>query len=309
MDSVNTFVSVFIVTYNSSDYIVEALESIKLQTYKDIELVVSDDCSKDNTVELVKNWLNNNSQRFVRTEIVETGKNTGTAANYNRAVKACRGEWLKMLDGDDLLKPDCIEKNVDFVKKNPDAEVVFSNVQNFKVQNGEKVNTGCYFTKDHDLFFSLDSLGQLKVLMKNNILPSASCFIKASLLREFPYDETYFCLEDAPMWFTLLQNGIRFHSFNDITAMYRIGESAMRGEDVYFKRIYFDSYRQYFWDVKLKLCKKYDLQDAYNITRKYMLQMDLADMLLKNRRTFFHDILYFGIKIFIRLSPKFRLMK
>lgn len=306
MSDNNPLVSVFIVTYNAEDYICETLDSVKAQTYEKIELIVSDDKSSDNTVSLVKDWLKNNSQRFVRAEVVESPVNTGTAANYNRAVNACRGEWLKMLDGDDLLLPRCIEYNLAYVKNQKNAEIVFSNVQNFKIVNGEKINVGYYFTKEHISFFTLNSLEQLKMLLKNNILPSASCFLKASIFDKFHYDESYYCLEDAPMWYKLLQNEIRFYGFNEITAMYRIGESTMRGEGVYFKRPYFDSYIKYFWNVKIELLRKYNLTEAYNITRKYILRMEMADLLLNNKRNFFNDIIYLGIKIFVRLSPKFK---
>lgn len=307
MNNYNPLVSVFIVTYNSSDNIIDALDSVKSQTYQNIELIVSDDCSSDNTRELVKEWFLDNGDRFVRSELVETPVNTGTSANYNRAVRACKGEWLKMLDGDDMLLPDCIEKNIQFVSDESNAEVVFSDVQNFKISKGEIIILNKFFTKDHEIFFSLESEQQLKMLLKNNILPSVSCFIKASLLKKYRYDEKYYCLEDSPMWFALLVNGIQFYGFNDITAMYRIGESTMRGQGVYFKRMYLDMYIQYFWDVKIKLCRKYNLQDAYNVTRKYILQVELADMLLHNKRTRINDVLYFVIRLFIKLTPKYKL--
>lgn len=300
-------VSVPVITYNSSEYIIEGLESIKAQTYKNIELIISDDCSTDNTVELCREWLAKNKDRFVRTSLVTSEKNTGTAGNCNRAISYCHGEWIKMLAGDDLLLPDCIEKNIEYITKMPDAEVVFSNVQVFKVKNEEKVIEKLYFTKEHELFFSLSNENQLKMLLRNNILPAASSFIRTTLLKKYRYDETYFCLEDAPMWITLLQNGIKFFAFNDITAMYRIGDSVMRGNDVYFKRLYFESYIQLFWNKKICLCKKYHLEEAYNITRKYILQMELADLLLRNKKSYINNLLYLGIKIFIRMAPKFKL--
>ena len=97
MDASKPLVSVFIVTYNSSDYIIEALDSVRNQTYPNIELVVSDDCSTDNTVPLVKDWMKSYGSCFSRTEIVVAPKNQGIPSNYNRAVNACHGEWLKMM--------------------------------------------------------------------------------------------------------------------------------------------------------------------------------------------------------------------
>ena len=119
-------VSIIVVTYNSSKYILETLESAKDQTYKNIELIVTDDSSKDNTVELCKEWMQKNSARFVRTEVITVPQNSGIAANCNRGVNAAEGTWVKFIAGDDILTVDCVDAFVDFVKLNKEAMVVES---------------------------------------------------------------------------------------------------------------------------------------------------------------------------------------
>ena len=101
-------VSIIVITYNSSKYVLETLESAKAQTYQNIELIVSDDCSIDNTVEICREWIENNKERFVRTELITAEKNTGIPANCNRGVKAAQGEWVKLIAGDDILYNNCI---------------------------------------------------------------------------------------------------------------------------------------------------------------------------------------------------------
>jgi alpha-1,3-rhamnosyltransferase len=73
-NSSNPLVSIVVITYNSSSYVIETLESIKAQTYQNIELIVSDDCSKDKTVDVCKKWIEKNKQRFVRTELITIEK-------------------------------------------------------------------------------------------------------------------------------------------------------------------------------------------------------------------------------------------
>ena len=63
-------VSVSVITYNSSKTVLETLESVKTQTYPNIELIISDDCSPDNTVEVCREWIEQNKERFVRIEIL-----------------------------------------------------------------------------------------------------------------------------------------------------------------------------------------------------------------------------------------------
>lgn len=82
----NILVSCTVLSYNSAKTILETLESIKAQTYQNIELIVSDDCSKDNTVELCRQWIAVNKNRFVRVVLLTVKENTGVCANGNRAI-------------------------------------------------------------------------------------------------------------------------------------------------------------------------------------------------------------------------------
>ena len=70
-----TLVSVVVITYNSSKFIEELLTSIADQIFSDIELIISDDCSKDNTLDICRDWLSKNENRFVRTELITFTKN------------------------------------------------------------------------------------------------------------------------------------------------------------------------------------------------------------------------------------------
>ena len=96
-------ISVGVIAYNSAEYILDLLESVKAQTYQNIELIVADDKSSDDTVKKCNEWISQNKERFVRTEVIVPEQNTGTAGNYNRALFASNGEWMKFIDGDDIM--------------------------------------------------------------------------------------------------------------------------------------------------------------------------------------------------------------
>ena len=115
-------VTILVITYNSSEFIIETLKSVMLQTYRNIELIVSDDGSQDNTVVLCKDWIEENKERFINTRIIEVKKNTGIPANCNRGLKESKGEWLKYIAGDDVLFNTCIEDCLGFVKQS-DEEI------------------------------------------------------------------------------------------------------------------------------------------------------------------------------------------
>ena len=106
-------------TYNAAEFVLETLESVFHQTHPIIELIISDDCSKDNTVELVEQWCSQQrvKERFTDIKIITVPKNTGIPANFNRCIKASTGEWLKLISGDDAFMPNCIEDNLIHVAK------------------------------------------------------------------------------------------------------------------------------------------------------------------------------------------------
>ena len=124
-------VTVSVITFNSSRYVIETLESIKAQTYPNIILQISDDCSTDNTVKVCKDWIEKNGSRFVKTKIVVPEHNTGVAGNLNRAWDACETKYIKDIAGDDKLMPNCIEDNMQYMKEHPEAVFVFSKIKVF----------------------------------------------------------------------------------------------------------------------------------------------------------------------------------
>ena len=92
-------VSVVVLAYRSADTIIETLESIKKQTYPKIELIVTDDCSPDNTVEVVENWMRDNKGCLSDMKLVTTEKNTGLPSNINRGLRAATGMYYKGIAG------------------------------------------------------------------------------------------------------------------------------------------------------------------------------------------------------------------
>lgn len=125
---VNSFplVTIGVLTYNSEKYVIETLESIKSQTYLNIELIISDDCSCDYTVDRCSEWIEKNRGYFVNVLILTVKTNTGTAGNCNRVLAKSNGKWLKFLGADDLLSPSAIENYVRYVTQNSNVYACFA---------------------------------------------------------------------------------------------------------------------------------------------------------------------------------------
>jgi glycosyltransferase involved in cell wall biosynthesis len=107
--------SVCIPAYKNADYIGETIESVLAQTYENIEVVICDDCSPDNTVEVIRSFSD------PRITLYENEKNLGMSGNWNNCLSKCRGEFIKLICADDLLAPDAIEKEVKALIENPEA--------------------------------------------------------------------------------------------------------------------------------------------------------------------------------------------
>ena len=222
-------VSVAVVTYNSSKTVVETLDSIFNQTYPNLELIVSDDCSPDNTVEICREWIEAHKERFVRTEMLTVEKNTGVSANMNRGADACKGEWVKDIAGDDVLLPDCVETYVEYVREHPDAVCVFAKVEVFGGNEDERKYWDSYFSIEQEFFlWSIEEQYDYLTLIGNHI-PAATTFYNRLKIIELGVrnDERIPFLEDRPKFINLLKAGVRFDYINKITVRYRLNDSSL----------------------------------------------------------------------------------
>ena len=106
-------VSVIMPSYNTAKYIPDSINSVLSQTYRNLELIIVDDCSTDNTDEAVKPFLSDNRIRYLKNE-----KNSGAAVSRNYALREAKGKWIAFLDSDDLWEKDKLEKQISFMEKN-----------------------------------------------------------------------------------------------------------------------------------------------------------------------------------------------
>lgn len=107
-------VSVIMPTYNCGKYIVDSIESVINQTITDWEIYVVDDCSTDNTAEILKPYLD----RYPNIHYYALEKNCGPAVARTEAIKRAKGKYIAFLDSDDIWYPCKLEKQIEFMEKN-----------------------------------------------------------------------------------------------------------------------------------------------------------------------------------------------
>lgn len=244
----NFLVSVIIITYNSSKYVLETLESVKKQTYKNIELIVSDDCSTDNTVEICEAWIKENQSFFKRAKIIAVEKNTGIPSNCNRGVNSAKGEWVKLIAGDDILLNECVEINLKYVLSN-DSPLFYSKMNVFDGNKILEKNTNNY--NNISKKFGLKNKNEKKrsYLRYPIMLNIPTFFIKRELIVELKgYDERFKLLEDQPFLYKLFLNNYDVFFIEETTVLYRFHNESIigsGGKSELFKENLFDSYRIY----------------------------------------------------------------
>lgn len=101
-------------TYNGVKYLREQIESILSQTYKDFELIICDDCSKDSTVSILKKYQNKDS----RVKYFINESNLGFKKNFEKAISLCSGEYVAFSDQDDIWLPEKLEESITHIGNN-----------------------------------------------------------------------------------------------------------------------------------------------------------------------------------------------
>lgn len=115
MNYTNPLVSILMTAYNRENYIVEAIESVLASTYKNFELIIVDDGSKDCTVSIANSYAAKDS----RIKLYVNPINLGDYLNRNRAASYARGKYLKYLDSDDVIYPSSLQVMVECMENNP----------------------------------------------------------------------------------------------------------------------------------------------------------------------------------------------
>ena len=121
-------ISVIVPTYNGSQYLSECLESIISQSFTDFELLIVDDCSSDNTLEIARQY----AKQDARITVHVNSQNLGLVGNWNHCVTLSQGEWIKFVFQDDLITPNCLEEM--YAVQTKDTKFIYSQ-RNLIIEN------------------------------------------------------------------------------------------------------------------------------------------------------------------------------
>lgn len=205
----NKLVSVAMTTYNGEKFLQEQLESILNQTYKNIELVICDDCSTDNTIEIIKKYSN----KDFRIKYFINDQNLGYSKNFQKVISLCNGEYIALSDQDDIWNLDKIElclkhiKSFDLICSNS----LLVNENNISLKKTMKDCVGYKYIPNNqeDIF---------KFLCHKNFVQGSTILAKSSFLKSITVPDNFF--HDYCFAFNAIKNsGITY--LNKCTIRYR----------------------------------------------------------------------------------------
>jgi glycosyltransferase involved in cell wall biosynthesis len=209
-ESRNPKVSVMIVTYNQEYLIRETIDSVLLQDYDNLEIVVADDASTDNTLNILQDYAAKFPEKFV---LVLNEKNLGITGNCNSALKACSGELIAVLGGDDVFLPGKISAQVEIFIENPDVSLSYHAVEVFQHQTGRTLHITNQKPSD-------DILNIQDMLVKMGIPGGSSLMHRASAVPVGGYDSRLPMVSDWLFMLELAMHG-KIAKLNGIYARYR----------------------------------------------------------------------------------------
>lgn len=183
-NSCNPKYSIIITTYNIENYIEECIKSVLNQKYEDYEVIVVDDCSTDNTLQVIEKY---------ELKVLKTHQNMGTPGkSRNIGIEEAMGKYILFLDGDDVLYDDNVLKNIDDVIGKDEPEIVFMGYEYYGQPDKQRISTKENSKKQArlicDVTFAVQSRCWRKdFLIKNNI----------KFLENIFYEDEIFCMKST----------------------------------------------------------------------------------------------------------------
>jgi glycosyltransferase involved in cell wall biosynthesis len=209
--SFQPLISVIIPAYNAASFIEETLRSVQAQTYGNLEILVVDDGSSDETWKIIELF----SKKDPRIVPIKHEVNAGLAATRNTALKQAQGELIAFLDADDVWLPEKTSRQADLFRLQPHVNLTFTN---YYLWDGTK-DVGLRYNKPKD--FSTDNL-HVKIIYACPFAPSSVMVRHDFLRRVGGFDPSFPGVEDWDLWLRMADTGMESKCVREPMFRYRL---------------------------------------------------------------------------------------
>lgn len=209
MKKTNPLISVIIPCYNAERFVEKAVRSIMEQTYHNLEIICCDDCSSDSTLAILKKL----SAEDERIRIIRHTENKQLIYTLNELVEIAAGEYIARMDADDISLPKRIEKQLDFMQKNPEIDFCGCNAWHIN-ENDKLIGKSTLPESYDDIKFFLPFYSTFY---------HPTVFAKSAVLKENPYDKEFIHAEDYELWCRLIfEKGVHGLNMHERFLKYRM---------------------------------------------------------------------------------------
>lgn len=205
----DVFFSIIIPIYNAEKTLAVTLNSVLAQTYKDYELILVNDCSTDNSIKIIEQYKN----KFNNIILINNDINMGVANSRNKATQIARGNYIALLDSDDVWVDDKLE-----IQK----QIIIDTNCDICCSSYSFINE---FEQDIKSNYIIPEKITYKMLLKENYVGCSSVVIKRKLFLENKMSSSYFH-EDYAFWLNLTRNNIIIIGIEDVLMKYRISSNS-----------------------------------------------------------------------------------
>lgn len=199
--------SIVIPVYNASEYIAETLDSALSQTYESIEIICVDDCSTDNSAEIIASYI----KKYSNIQYIKNIENMGACSTRNTGISIAQGEFILPFDADDLIGKTYCEKAMNTFIKNPKISVVYCEAQ--------------FFNEKDKWDWALPKYNNRRMLFRNLVF-SCGFFRKSDWVKFSGYNSNMiYGFQDWDFWLNFVENNLKFHQIPEVLFFYRRQES------------------------------------------------------------------------------------
>jgi len=208
-------ISVIMSVYNGQKYLPECIDSILSQTFEDFEFIIVDDCSTDDSFDILSNYADVDS----RVVLKRNSCNIGLTKTLNKMIELSAGDFVARMDADDICDLSRFQKQIDFFKLHQDISVCGTNIEEIKGSKSNRVWRNAF---EHDdikaaLFFY-------------NPMPHSSCMMRSQVFDDCKqvYNESYIVMQDYELWQRMIRRH-KFHILDEVLLKYRVLDTGVTG--------------------------------------------------------------------------------
>lgn len=228
MEDYNELISIVTASYNYENYIKETIESVLCQTYKNWELIIVDDGSKDNSLNVISEYCKKDERIKLYTH--ENNSNKGLAQTIQYGIKLSKGKYVAFLESDDTITPDYLEKKAKVISENPNIALIFNDVNIFGYE--ERVKGLEDYKRNHDEILSsmVFPTNILKEMRNINLLATFSAvMVKKDILETLDFNSPIKASLDWYLWFQVIQKNDVFY-IDEMLTNWRMHEDSYSKE-------------------------------------------------------------------------------